>query len=96
MTLPVGPQAERIRAQSPRPPEAPYGRVFRVDVSPPGDRAGKRMAYADGVIAPDGAALARIRDTGVTVTSPRGVEDLVAALGDPRLRIVYRNENNEL
>lgn len=95
MTLPVGPQADRIRNQSPRPPEAPYGRVFRLDVvSLSGGK--DRLSYADGVIGPDGAALARIRDTGVTLSSPRGVEDLMAALGDPRLRVVYRNENNEL
>lgn len=72
----------------PRPPDAPCGRVFRLDVDL-GERGG-RLQYADGVIAPDGCALARIRDTSVVVSAPGGIEDLVATMGDPRIRVVYR------
>ncbi|MFJ8934035.1 hypothetical protein ACIRLA_46470 [Streptomyces sp. NPDC102364] len=74
----------------PRPPDSPCGRVFRLDVSL---GQGKRLQYADGVIAPDGCALARVRDTGTVVSAPGGIEDLVATMGDPRIRVVYRYED---
>lgn len=75
----------------PRPPDSPCGRVFRLDVLMKGEEG--RLQYADGVIAPDGCALARVRDTGTVVSAPGGIEDLVATMGDPRIRVVYRYED---
>jgi hypothetical protein len=72
----------------PRADQAGCGRVFRLDVEMPG---GRSVEYADGVIAPDGCALARVRELGVTVSAPGGVEDLIATMGDPRIRVVYRD-----
>lgn len=78
-----------------RPPRQPYGRVFRLDkIATSG--GGQRAAFADGVIAPDGAALARVRETGVVLSAASGVEDLVRTIADPLIRVVYRTENDEL
>jgi hypothetical protein len=77
----------------PRADQTGCGRVFRLDVELPN---GKRIEYADGVIAPDGCALARVRDLGVTVSAPGGVEDLVTTMGDPRIRVVYRDQPGNL
>lgn len=89
---------DQVASQIGRPPKVPYGRVFRLDRIDPnrGERGGARTQFADGVIAPDGAALARVRETGVVLAAPGGVEDLVATVGDPLIRIVYRTEPNEI